>query len=79
VFLLLLFGRRLWWLAIAVGIMLTCSIEFTRQFLPARYPDVRDLVANTGGTIIGVLFALVLTGLRVVYRRPVRRARSAEG
>jgi glycopeptide antibiotics resistance protein len=79
VLLLLLFGRRLWWFAIVVGIMLTCSIEFTQQFLPTRYPDVRDLVANTSGTIIGVLFALVLTGLQVVRRRPVRRAQSAEG
>jgi glycopeptide antibiotics resistance protein len=79
VLLLLLFGRRLWWFAIVVGIMLTCSIEFTQQFLPTRYPDVRDLVANTGGTIIGVLFALVLTGLQLVRRRPVRRAQSAEG
>jgi glycopeptide antibiotics resistance protein len=79
VLLLLLFGRRLWWFAIVVGIMLTCSIEFTQQFLPTRYPDVRDLLANTGGTIIGVLFALVLTGLQLVRRRPVRRAQSGEG
>jgi glycopeptide antibiotics resistance protein len=79
VLLLLLFGCRLWWFAIVVGIMLTCSIEFTQQFLPTRYPDVRDLVANAGGTIIGVLFALVLTGLQLVRRRPVRRAQSAEG
>ncbi|MCU1442888.1 MAG: VanZ family protein [Cryobacterium sp.] len=79
VFLLLLFGRRLWLLAIVIGIMLTCSIEFTQQFLPTRYPDVRDLVANTVGAVIGVLFALTITALQVARRTPVPRAQSAEG
>lgn len=72
VFLLLLFGRRLWWLAIIIGVGLTCSIEFTQQFLPTRYPDVRDLVANGGGAVLGVGFALVLTAWKVVRREPVR-------
>ena len=72
VFLVLLFGRRLWWLAIVIGVGLTCSIEFTQQFLPTRYPDVRDLVANTGGAALGVGFALVLTAWKVVRREPVR-------
>ncbi|MGO4689433.1 VanZ family protein [Glaciibacter sp. 2TAF33] len=78
-FLVLLFGRRLWWLAIVIGIMLTCSIEFAQLFLPTRYPDVRDLVANTAGAAIGVLFALVITAVQLGRRRPVRRAQNAEG
>jgi glycopeptide antibiotics resistance protein len=72
VFLVLLFGRRLWWLAIVMGVILTGSIEFTQQFLPTRYPDVRDLVANAGGAVLGVGFALVLTAWKVVRREPVR-------
>ena len=72
VFLVLLFGRRLWWLAIVIGVGLTCSIEFTQQFLPSRYPDVRDLVANSAGAVVGVGFALVLTAWKVVRREPVR-------
>ena len=72
VFLVLLFGRRLWWLAIVIGVLLTCSIEFTQQFLPTRYPDVRDLVANAGGAVLGAGFALVLTAWKVVRREPVR-------
>lgn len=71
-FLVLLFGRRLWWLAIVIGVGLTCSIEFTQQFLPSRYPDVRDLVANSAGAVVGVGFALVLTAWKVVRREPVR-------
>lgn len=72
VFLVLLFGRRLWWLAIVIGVGLTCSIEFAQQFLPTRYPDVRDLVANSAGAVLGVGFALVLTAWKVVRREPVR-------
>ncbi|TFB46282.1 VanZ family protein [Cryobacterium tagatosivorans] len=72
VFLLLLLGRRLWWLAILAGVVLTGSIEFTQQFLPTRYPDLRDLVANSAGAVLGVLFALVITGWEVVRRPPVR-------
>ena len=57
----LLFGRRRWWLAIVVGILLTLLIEGTQEFLPTRVPDVRDLVANTTGAVIGALVALLVT------------------
>ena len=56
-----LFGRRRWWMAIALGIALTLFIEGTQEFLPARVPDVRDLIANTTGAAVGVLFALLVT------------------
>lgn len=55
---LLLIGRRLWWLAMLLGFALTCAIEFVQLFLPTRFADVRDLVANTTGAVIGVLIAL---------------------
>jgi glycopeptide antibiotics resistance protein len=77
VFLLILLGRRLWWLAIALGLLLTGSIEFTQQFLPTRFPDVRDLVANGAGAALGVLVALVLTEYRVVRRGEPRPRRAA--
>ena len=77
VFLLLLFGRRLWWLAIALGLLLTGSIEFTQQFLPTRYPDVRDLVANGGGAVLGVLLGLILTAFKLVRREDPRPRRAA--
>ena len=58
------------WLAIAVGIALTCGIEFTQQFLPERFTDVSDLLANTLGAGLGA----VVTGavVRIIHRR--RRA-----
>ena len=76
VFLLLLFGRRLWWLAIALAVVLTGSIEFTQQFLPTRYPDVRDLIANGSGAVLGVVLGLILTAFKLVRREdpPPRRA-----
>ena len=44
---------RHWWVALVVGIALTCGIEFTQQFLPARFPSVSDLVANSSGALLG--------------------------
>jgi glycopeptide antibiotics resistance protein len=59
-----LFGRRRWWLAILAGAVLTLVIEGTQTFLPARVPDVRDLIANTTGAILGALLALLVTSGR---------------
>ena len=54
------------WIGIVVGIALTCGIEFTQQFLPARFPDVRDLVANSLGALIG---GVGVTGVTLARRR----------
>jgi glycopeptide antibiotics resistance protein len=69
VFLVLLFGRGRWWLAILLGVALTIAIEAAQQLLPTRVSDPRDLVANSIGATVGVLVALVLT------IRPARRER----
>ncbi len=61
IFFVLLFGRRLWFMSVISGILLTLAIEFAQLFIPGRVSDVRDLVANSLGTMIGVLVALVLT------------------
>jgi glycopeptide antibiotics resistance protein len=78
-FLVLLFGRRLWWLAMGLGFCLTVAIETVQIFLPARVSDPRDIVANTCGAVLGVLVGLVLTArkaraIRLANaRRPARR------
>lgn len=64
VFLVLLFGRRLWWLAIVLGVLLTAGIECAQQFIPGRVSDPRDLVANSLGAVVGVVLALALTAPR---------------
>jgi glycopeptide antibiotics resistance protein len=61
VFFILLLGRRRWWLAIVLGMLMTLGIEGAQQFIPNRVPDVRDLAANSLGTTAGVVLALALT------------------
>jgi glycopeptide antibiotics resistance protein len=61
IFFVLLFGRRLWFMSVISGVLLTLVIEFAQRFIPGRVSDLRDLVANSLGTVVGVLVALVLT------------------
>jgi len=71
-FFLLLFGRRLWLLAAALGAGLSAVIEFAQLFIPARVSDPRDLLANSVGAAVGVLIGLVVT-----WPAALRRARAA--
>jgi len=75
-FLLLLFGRRLWWLAVIMGVLLSAAIEFTQLFLPGRVSDVRDLASNSLGALIGVLVALVVTWPAAARRRRAAHPRT---
>ena len=75
-FLLLLFGRRLWWLSVITGVLLSGLIEFTQLFLPGRVSDVRDLTSNALGALIGVLAALVITWPAAVRRRRAAHPRT---
>lgn len=63
-FFVLLLGRRQWWLAIALGVLLTVGIELAQQNIANRVSDPRDLVANSLGAILGTLLALVLTAAK---------------
>lgn len=74
VFLLLLFGTRLWWLAVSASFAMTAAIEFAQRSIPGRVPDERDLIANGLGAVIGVLIGLVLTTPAALRRRRQRTA-----
>lgn len=74
-FLLLLFGTRLWALALAASFGLTAFIEFAQRSIPGRVPDDRDLLANGLGALAGVLVAVVLT-LPGELRRRRQRTRA---
>jgi hypothetical protein len=74
-FLVLLFGRRLWWLAMALGCGITLAIETAQIFIPGRVSDPRDLVANSVGAILGVLVGLVLTARKA---REIKREKAAK-
>ena len=69
VLVLLLLGRRWWWMGVVVGLLLTLAIEGAQQLLPARFPDVRDLVANTLGAALGAVLALVVTTPAAIRNR----------
>ena len=75
-FLLLLFGTRLWWVALAASLALTTAIEVAQRSIPGRVPDERDLLANGLGAVLGILVALVLTAPAALRRRRRRRARA---
>jgi glycopeptide antibiotics resistance protein len=78
-FLLLLFGTRLWWLALAASFAMTTFIETAQRSIPGRVPDARDLLANGLGAVIGVFIALVLTLPATLRRRRQRRTAAAPG
>jgi glycopeptide antibiotics resistance protein len=63
----LLFGLRRWWLALVIGIAATCLIEGAQVFIPTRVSDVRDLVANTLGTLLGI----AIVAASALVRRPI--------
>jgi len=63
----LLLGVRRWWLALLIGVFATCLIEGIQSFMPTRYSEVRDLVSNTLGTVVGI----GIVALTVRARRPV--------
>ncbi len=71
-FLMLLFGTRLWWVALLASAGITMAIETAQRSIPGRVPDERDLVANALGAAIGVVLAFLLT-LPAAFRRRRRR------
>ena len=76
VFLILLFGRRFWWLVVLVGVAMTCFIETAQRVIPGRVSDIRDIESNSIGTAVGVVLALIVT--IPAYRRERDRQRIRE-
>lgn len=77
VFLVLLFGRKQWWIAVLFGVLMSCGIEIAQLlWLPTRFPDVRDVIANGSGTVIGVIVAEIITWPKAhrIKRERQRRA-----
>jgi len=73
VFLLILVGSRLWFVAMMAGVVLTSMIESVQKTIPGRVSDPRDVAANSIGMFLGVGLALVLT-LPATMRRQRERA-----
>ncbi|MBH0010379.1 VanZ family protein [Salinibacterium sp. UTAS2018] len=71
-FFVLLVGKRQWWLALALAVLLTAGIEWVQQFIPSRVSDVRDIVSNSVGSSIGVVITLIVAAARARARRSDR-------
>jgi glycopeptide antibiotics resistance protein len=67
-FFVLLVGKRQWWLAFGLAVMLTAGIEWVQQFIPSRVSDARDIVSNSLGAAIGVVITLIVAAARQLNR-----------
>src|SRR3954469_2689324 len=68
----LLLPRRMWWVAIPIGAVLSFAIEFGQLlFLPHRFASWADVAANAIGAVLGALIGFA-TRL-AVGRRTTRR------
>jgi VanZ family protein len=73
-FVLLLVGTRMWWMALAGGIVVTSMIEAVQKEIPGRVSDPRDVAANTIGMFLGIFLAIVLTLPATLRRNRQRQA-----
>jgi VanZ family protein len=69
VFLLLLVGTRLWFVALMAGVVLTSMIEAVQKEIPGRVSDPRDVAAHSIGMFVGIALALLLTLPATLRRR----------
>ena len=76
VFFVVLFGRRLWWLSLVICLGMTGFIESIQHVIPGRVSDVRDLISNSLGGLIGVIIGLIFEML--AWRRELQRERIKE-
>lgn len=61
----LIVGRRRWWIAPVVGLLCSIAIELAQHFLlPARFATVDDVIANTLGALIGCGIGVLVLGRR---------------
>lgn len=61
------------WVIILLGYSATSTVELVQTLLPSRYPSLSDVIANTLGTIIGLV--LVRMFRSAPSPTPVRRER----
>lgn len=68
VFVALLISRRHWWVLLFAGTLFSGFIELGQLLLlPDRVPEMRDLISNSTGFILGAIAAVVFR-LAVAHR-----------
>ena len=58
-------------------IVMTLSIETAQIWIPGRVSDIRDVISNTIGAVVGVLLGLVITAPRARRDREAAHIASA--
>ena len=71
-------GPRRWLGALFAALALTVAIELAQIPLADRISDPRDLLANTGGAVVGIVLAGVGWLVRAAWRAATRGARDRE-
>lgn len=51
--------KKIWLILLAGAAVGSCS-EFLQRFFPGRDPAVRDVLINIGGTLVGIVFCMVV-------------------
>ncbi|MCI0156980.1 VanZ family protein [Leifsonia shinshuensis] len=70
VLVVLIVGRRRWWIAPVGGLLCSITIELAQHFmLPHRFGTVNDVIANTLGALIGCGIGVLVLGRRPQPRR----------
>jgi VanZ family protein len=72
----LLAGARRWWLGVIVGGLASVAIEAAQLvFVTSRVASVKDVLANTTGSLIGALLAAALLAAAGAHRARAMRRR----
>jgi len=73
--LVLLAGRRRWVFVVFLGLITSCWIELAQNiWIPSRSADARDVMANTGGALLGAIVAVAILGATSKRRKRSRTA-----
>ncbi|WP_426625768.1 VanZ family protein [Leifsonia sp. McL0607] len=65
VLVVLIVGRRRWWIAPVLGLLCSIAIELAQHFLlPHRFATVNDVIANSLGALIGSGIGVLVLGWR---------------
>lgn len=68
IFTAMLISQRHWWVLLFTGTLMSGAIELSQMlFLPGRFPEVRDLISNSTGFLLGAIGALLIR-LLVAHR-----------
>jgi len=59
------------WQVVLIGALMSGLIESVQGLMPSRFPTISDVIANSLGTLVGGVIA-VIVGLIVVGRTPQR-------